>query len=116
MALNVELMEKVRDKIRENPDRHDQNSWAVRMPCGTTYCIAGWTAVLSGATIDWDSDEEHAYADTVNNGAEAICEYAQDQLGLESYRLFFLNDRQALEELDRLIEDGRRERSAEPQA
>lgn len=48
--INVELLEKVRDKILAEPESYNQNKfWHVSAaaPCGTTACIAGWAVALS---------------------------------------------------------------------
>jgi hypothetical protein len=50
--INVELLERVKQHILEEPRRYDQSVFGRRSreaPCGTAACIAGWTAVLGGA-------------------------------------------------------------------
>jgi len=58
--VNVELLNKVKAVITEEPRRYDQQAILCqgeeldylqpieRPPCGTVACIAGWTAVLAG--------------------------------------------------------------------
>jgi hypothetical protein len=42
------------DAILAHPEMHDQRNWATQTECGTTYCFAGWRAVLDGYTeMDW---------------------------------------------------------------
>ncbi|AZM51806.1 hypothetical protein DMA15_03740 [Streptomyces sp. WAC 01529] len=113
MPINTDLLIKIRDKIREHPEQHDQAHWARRTSCGTTYCIAGWAAVLSGARLDWsdhwtDQYEGGARADTVNSGAETIDDYAQRVLGLDNEQcaLFDTDNGGALTRLDELIVEG----------
>lgn len=108
MTINTELLVKVRQKIREHPDQHDQQHWARRTPCGTTYCIAGWAAMLSGAQLDWmEGVTDRAYADTVNGEAESIEAYAQRALGLSDLECgIFDASAYALAMLDTLIEKG----------
>ena len=55
MAVNVELFQAVVDAIHNDPKSHDQTTWARKTDCGTSYCVAGWTVVLGGDSIDWES-------------------------------------------------------------
>jgi hypothetical protein len=46
MAINKELLARVRDHILEEPRRYDQlttGEYEESVPCGTRACIAGWT-------------------------------------------------------------------------
>lgn len=111
MPINVELLEKVRDKIRENPQAHHQANWGFKSECGTTHCIAGWAAALDGAVMDWEEDGfGHWYADYVNGGADHIESYAKEALGLSSEQayIFYSSRDEALQMLDVLITEGRR--------
>lgn len=50
MALNTELLQRVRDKIAATPESYDQEVYGrpeTSAPCGTAACIAGWTVVLA---------------------------------------------------------------------
>jgi hypothetical protein len=42
--MNVELLEKVKQHILENPESLDMGVWG----CGSTACISGWAVRLSG--------------------------------------------------------------------
>ncbi len=106
MEKNTELMTEVREAIRANPDLHDQGGWSSdgsRLPgeCGTTGCIAGWTAAVRGLTV---AEVGYAHSDGVFG-------WAADELGLdeeEAKTLFFCMDRaSSLAFLDQLIEEGR---------
>lgn len=49
MTLNVELLERVKAHILEEPRRFEMASWAEHSddaPCGTAACIAGWALIL----------------------------------------------------------------------
>lgn len=63
MPLNLDLLERVRDQILEEPESHRQDNWAtvealfdppdlIRglpvVSCLTTACVAGWACTLSG--------------------------------------------------------------------
>jgi hypothetical protein len=51
--LNEELLQQVADKIREvGEDGWDQAAYVSGDVCGTKYCVAGWTLVLSGYTVE----------------------------------------------------------------
>ncbi|MFF0183508.1 hypothetical protein [Streptomyces sp. NPDC005244] len=107
MPVNTELLRKVRETIRRHPEKHDQGNWGLKTECGTTHCIAGWAAFLSGAVIDWERELDGAWsADTVNGGARSIEDYARDALGLtfDQSNIFYMGRDDALRRLDRLIE------------
>ena len=47
--MNVELLKRIQEVIREEPRRLDMGSWgnsSNRVPCGTVACIAGWAIAL----------------------------------------------------------------------
>ncbi len=47
--MNVELMNKVREAILDNPRRVDMGDFCYsKEKCGTVGCIAGWAMILSG--------------------------------------------------------------------
>lgn len=61
MARNIELLTKVRDLIKKDPDKLDMGLWGpvadvidfgdstgAKVSCGTTACIAGWAVQLHG--------------------------------------------------------------------
>jgi hypothetical protein len=47
-TLNVELLRKIQNDIRTNPDSFDMTDYVHRHPCGTTFCIAGLAGHFSG--------------------------------------------------------------------
>jgi hypothetical protein len=119
---NVDLMLAVREQITSHPETHDQTMWGRKTECGTTYCIAGWAAVLSGAEPLWDIDiddtEEAATALHAGRGDKpyqrSIRTIAEEALGIsyqEAGRLFpgALSRAEALANLDELIEKGKNE-------
>lgn len=111
---NTDLMLAVREQIREHPEQHDQAYWAQKKDCGTTLCIAGWAAVLSGRQVEWLDDED--VISVWLEGDEGlwgrmIPDAARELLGLdymESIALFMQRDNAAaLELLDRMIVAGK---------
>jgi len=119
--LNVDLMLAVRDQVTMHPETHDQFMWARKTECGTTYCIAGWAAVLSGQQLLWERADKGAYEEAfwiqATPSAEPaarrfISGFARDALGLTPYeaaKLFAsdLSEDEALAVLDALIEKGK---------
>jgi hypothetical protein len=80
--MNVELLRKVEEKILAEPSRFDMSTFVDRGVCGTTYCIGGWAATLSGKEV---SNKYHK-DDSKDPG--------QEELGLtdeEADRLFYTN-------------------------
>lgn len=57
---NVELLKRTLQHIEDHPENWNQGLWITlpeeREPgrCGTAYCFAGWTVMLSGHEIDAD--------------------------------------------------------------
>lgn len=57
---NAELAGRILDAIESNPDAFDMDQWhsgptlspEAEPECGTTLCVAGWAAHLSGWTLD----------------------------------------------------------------
>lgn len=86
-GVNEDLLRRVLTYITEHPDEHDQGNWAVRTECGTAYCLAGHTVVLSGHEVDWPT-AFGASATTVTTAGVAgtdqtIGELAATLLGLD---------------------------------
>lgn len=108
MPKNTDLMIEVREQIRLEPGRHDQGVWCSspgdQEGCGTTYCIAGWVARLSGMKIDYDRGD--VYVED-----RLIDDWARKKLGLtgdEAWNLFYcLDDEAALTLLDEYIQQGK---------
>lgn len=115
---NIELLDEIIAAIKAHPENWDQSYWAsakhdgtfaqrfsdgqnpelsLTPECGTSFCIAGWVAVLTGAKIVWDLDDEkryslYGYRVIIDNDTETIAEYARKALELDleqSYMLFY---------------------------
>ncbi|MFC5799147.1 hypothetical protein [Streptomyces formicae] len=114
---NVDLMLAVREQITSHPETHRQVMWGRRTECGTTYCIAGWAAVLSGQKLLWEgyagaSTETWWLDDGRGNVLTTIESYAREALGLSDEEAgdlfaFDLPEPKALQRLDALIEKGK---------
>ena len=63
--LNIPLIRKTLDFIREHPEKHNQKTWATKTPCGTTMCFAGTAIWLSGGEFRFN---EYGIADVVLQG------------------------------------------------
>lgn len=136
MPRNIELLTKIRDLIVAKPKKLEMGNWGeikrkkldlkegdeARISCGTTHCIAGWAAQLSGdkfiVSIDnLDEDEDGNatfYPDRVATatGQElSVHDRARDLLGLTGeeaeYLFLSVGNRGAVRALDGLI-DGRK--------
>jgi hypothetical protein len=101
---NINLLKKVRDEIVMNPESHNQAMWF----CGTTMCIAGHAAVLSGRAIlktspGWDNGLYSTDGDyPVNAAVEA--ERALDLSDAEYHYLFYcMNNEASIKRMDQLI-------------
>lgn len=130
MAVNVELLRKVRDQITAPLEAHptlawDQASWVrevdaddaraeaaenVVLPegwCGTTYCIAGWACYLSGTKIGLVGDA------VLTADGLPVEPHAADLLGLseeDAERLFYTTENDiALEILDEILAEAARQ-------
>lgn len=97
--LNVPLLTKVLDHITAHPKEWNQGLWAVQgETCGTTCCVAGWAAVMSGHTLDFEErscpctqcEVEGAKAASYTTEGEFICNVAQRELGLTVSQAGFL--------------------------
>lgn len=51
--MNIELAHRVLKEIETHPASWYQGAWAVSHECGTAYCFAGLTVVLSGYSLKW---------------------------------------------------------------
>ena len=106
------LAKEVSEHLHEHPEQHYQGDWFAETECGTTACVAGWTAILDGARL---VREPFGLADGPTKarivvGGEPIGVYAQRALGLtnlEAERLFHyeIDNALALSYLDDLIDD-----------
>ncbi len=79
--INAELIRRVVKHIENNPKTWDQEHWGYSSSCGTTFCMAGHTVVMSGHTLKWADDGDGRSAYYVENG-EYISDKAQELLGL----------------------------------
>lgn len=117
---NVDLLMQVREKIVNEPEKHKQTDWAMAQSdpreggdCGTTYCVAGWTAVLDGKQLLWKDFRSLGWSALyLADGETPIGAHAMEALGLswnERERLFYgFNSRTyVLAALDKLIEAGK---------
>ncbi len=55
MTINVELLRKVVDQMRSEPDRWTQKDWG--RACDTAHCFGGWVLVLGGKAAVLDEPE-----------------------------------------------------------
>lgn len=101
--MNVELAKKVREMIRQHPERHDQCMWSSHWDlnpakhCGTAACIAGWVAAVKGKTLNELGKQG---IDVVDFAVEAL-EITHDQGNV----MFYTTDNDpALLMFDKLIE------------
>lgn len=112
MEPNIPLLRKTLEYIEEHPDEWNQDSWAERRSgCGTTMCVAGTAAYLSGANLVWTaggagdiSFVEATSCRTEDGLYHDIEDYATDLLGLtpgQANAIFYSNpaDPQKLREL-----------------
>lgn len=79
MSVNVERLRAEPEFITANPERWDQEVWAMRSGCGTTHCIAGWTVVHASITVAFGQDR--VWADQTSDG-RLIEDVARELLGL----------------------------------
>lgn len=108
--MNTDLLLEIREQITSHPGTHNQEEWGERSECGTTHCIAGWAAALSGAQLTW-TDDTYGFSQLYHANGEDPGTYAARLMGLdtrEAWQLFYkLNNADALAELDALIEKGK---------
>jgi len=64
-APNAELAYRVLDHIDAHPEQWRQSQWVGVADCGTIACFAGWTVLLSGATV-------HPAGEVVADGPEEL--------------------------------------------
>src|SRR2546421_3342307 len=70
---NIELLDKVIEKIEADPETWNQNAWAIGSgtnavqddggkwnpgpECDTAFCVAGYVALLTGAKFEWHKSD-----------------------------------------------------------
>lgn len=57
---NLDLLRRVLKKIDEHPETYDQDVYARRTLCGTSHCIGGHAAVMSGFVPKWSEHSDFA--------------------------------------------------------
>lgn len=97
--INVPLLRKALEHITEHPEEWRQGDWALRCDqptevtngqgecetfCGTSFCLAGHVAVMTGHEISW---RQNPHATGTSNsfwvvGGDRISDVARDELGL----------------------------------
>lgn len=80
----AEVAAAILDKIEQYPENFDMDSWATlpnavlepcgELPCGTTMCIAGWAAHLTGHTLHrtWEGNGVFTKKDGVRGDVEHV--------------------------------------------
>lgn len=96
---NAELAARIRTEILERPEHHDQGmyldgvdylepeddlSHGSRQGCGTTLCVAGFAAHLTGYTIELvtDGPEDEVIAYKTGVDIQPVFDVAREELGL----------------------------------
>ncbi|MHC3474668.1 hypothetical protein ACYF6T_39075 [Streptomyces sp. 7R007] len=94
-ATPAEVAAAILDMIEQYPEMFDMGSWATLpsgdlepqgdIPCGTTMCIAGWAAHLTGYTLHTTSDGEGVFTskDGVRHEVETVAAAALGLTGDE---------------------------------
>src|SRR5437879_3216792 len=59
----LELLDHVLKVIDAEPEHWNQAYYAVRNTCGTSHCVAGWAAVLTGLTPFDDSETQWGFVE-----------------------------------------------------
>jgi len=102
-ARGKELAAEIVNVIKSNPDGHDQQSWGEGTDCGTTACIAGWAAFLTGKA-HYEVDEHGGYSLLTENGFMDFDEVSAKLLELNQETadklFFYYNNEGALKALE----------------
>lgn len=126
---STDLAQRILDQITQHPDNFSMDSWFYRpgnneelpsdapVECGTTMCIAGWAAHLSGWTLVHHIEYEDIAAEQEGEGGEVIVIaekegeesrdivlLAKELLGLAQDDLFYGSNEGALERLQALVD------------
>lgn len=80
---NVELLASTLAWAKTHPEEHDQQNWAAKKSCGTSYCIAGHIAVMLGHELVWQQEDDfgNSFAAYVKGG-KLISNVAREGLGI----------------------------------
>lgn len=92
--INVPLLRKALEFAEAHPEEIELGSWAKKTACGTTACIAGTIAILTGHQLKWELDEDGVWADYVTDGRH-IESVAMTEIGVDddaAYQLFYCED------------------------
>jgi hypothetical protein len=93
---NTELLNRTLNYIEAHPKEWDQDAWARRDQCGTAYCFAGTTVMLSGLPLDWHDSYQQDYDETASLIAEnAPAPYAGENISTVARDLLELGPEQA---------------------
>ena len=94
-TLNINLLREVLAQIVEHPETWDQKQWAKntepRFSCGTTMCVAGHIAVMTGHQLDWKQWGPTNYEASWTTSGDYIATVARKELGIDAFtadRLF----------------------------
>lgn len=102
----AELARAILDILEEDPDLHSQEVWGVRNFCGTTMCIAGHAAYLTGKAEFVDNISLNI-TDSDFEGKD-FCELGAHLFGLDedtAEQLFFeYNNKRALAGLKQIAD------------
>lgn len=96
--LNIPLLRKAVEWVEDEAQKPaverqwDQSTWIVGYGCGTTYCVAGYVAMLG----DERYGDSRLWVDVDGDGNEIHCsDFAQRELGIsnaEAAELFFADN------------------------
>lgn len=85
---NLELAKRVLAQIEADPATWNQEHWAYKTECGTSYCFAGWALKLAYQEpqfLFWGYDDEATYVrlpkgeTTISSAADAVLGISQAQ-------------------------------------
>ena len=92
--IRADRIRKVVALLRDRRGQWDQRNWGYRTACGTTFCFAGWTALLYAPDqVRWVADRNAddssaAWYLTGNPHPEQLAQEALGLSGTEAYWIF----------------------------
>lgn len=98
--MDIPFFQKVMDHVAVHPEEFDMSVWVRRDHCGTTACLAGTVALLSGAELNFRLLGNEAARLT---SGECVDDYAQRVLGLTDDEAFHLFIDCAAMDLDQVL-------------